>query len=114
MRSVVLIKKLILATLMIALTEVPATAQTATFYGSGYQGRRTASGARFSQHQPVAAHPSLPIGTRVRVTNRNNGKSVIVRIVDRCRCSIDLSQAAFRQIGSLSKGRVPVKIQVLK
>ena len=109
-----MIKKLILATLMIALTEVPATAQTATFYSSSYQGKRTASGVRFSQHQPVAAHPSLPFGTRVKVTNRNTGKSVVVRIVDRCRCSIDLSQSAFRQIASLGRGRVPVKIQVLR
>ncbi|WP_173362891.1 septal ring lytic transglycosylase RlpA family protein [Gloeothece verrucosa] len=99
---------------MIALTEVPATAQTATFYSSGHHGRTTASGARFSQHQHVAAHPYLPFGTRVKVINPKTGKSVIVRIVDRCRCSIDLSQAAYRQIGSLRGGRVPVRIRVLR
>ncbi|ACK66945.1 Rare lipoprotein A [Rippkaea orientalis PCC 8801] len=107
-------KKLFLSTLMIALTATPGQAQTATYYSSSYQGSKTASGVRFSNSQPMAAHPSLPLGSKVKVTNRNNGKSVIVRIVDRCRCSIDLSQAAFRQIGSLSKGRIPVSIKVLR
>lgn len=113
-RSVVLIKKLILTTLMIALTEVPVTAQTATYYSSRYQGQRTASGVIFNQSQNLAAHPSLPFGTQVRVTNRNTGRSVVVQVVDRCRCSIDLSKAAFRQIASLGHGRVPVRIQVLR
>ena len=107
-------KKLILATLMLALTNVPVNAQTATYYSSKYQGRRTASGATFSQSQNMAAHPSLPFGTLVRVTNRNNGKSVVVRIVDRCRCSIDLSQTSFSKIASLRSGRVPVSVQVLQ
>ncbi len=99
---------------MIALAAVPANAQTATYYGSSFQGKRTASGVRFSNSQPMAAHPSLPLGTQVRVTNRNNGRSVVVRVVDRCSCSIDLSQAAFRQIGSLGAGRVPVRVEVLR
>ncbi|HAC64748.1 MAG TPA: hypothetical protein DCF68_14735 [Cyanothece sp. UBA12306] len=106
-------KKLFLSILMIALTAAPGQAQSATYYSSRYQGRKTASGVRFSNSQPMAAHPSLPFGSKVKVTNRKNGKSVIVRVVDRCRCSIDLSQAAFRQIGSLKSGRIPVRIQVL-
>ncbi|MEA5510660.1 septal ring lytic transglycosylase RlpA family protein [Crocosphaera sp. UHCC 0190] len=106
-------KKFYLATLMIALTAIPAQAQTATYYSSGHHGQKTASGVRFSNHQPMAAHPSLPFGTKVKVTNRRTGKSVIVRIVDRCRCSIDLSQGAFRAIGSLKSGRIPVSIRVL-
>lgn len=105
--------KLCLAILMIALTAVPGQAQTATYYASGYHGRKTASGLRFSNYQPMAAHPSLPFGTRVKVTNPRNGKSVVVRIVDRCRCSIDLSQGAFKSIGSLGAGRIPVRLQVL-
>ena len=107
-------KKLVLTILMLALTSVPGNAQTATYYSSQYNGRRTASGATFSQSQNMAAHPSLPFGTRVRVTNKNNGKSVVVRVVDRCRCSIDLSKSAFSQIGSLSSGRIPVSIQVVR
>jgi rare lipoprotein A len=112
-RSVVLIKKLILAISMIALGELPVMAQSATYYSSRYHGQRTASGIRFNNNQPMAAHPNLPFGTQVKVTNRKNGKSVVVRIVDRCNCSIDLSQAAFKQISSLSSGRVPVSIQPL-
>jgi rare lipoprotein A len=107
-------KNLGLAILMIALTAVPGHAQTATYYSSGLHGRRTASGIRFSNHQPMAAHPSLPLGTKVKVTNPRNGRSVIVRIVDRCRCSIDLSQGAFRAIGSLGAGRIPVRLKVLR
>lgn len=103
-------KKLVLALGMVAFAAIPSTAQTATYYASSYHGKRTASGATFSNHQAMAAHPSLPLGSRVRVTNRNNGRSVVVQVVDRCRCSIDLSQAAFRQIGSLSSGRIPVSI----
>lgn len=107
-------KKLSLATLIVAATAMPIHAQTATYYHSSYNGKKTASGTTFSQHQQIAAHPSLPFGTQVRVTNRNNGRSVVVRVVDRCRCSIDLSQGAFSQIGSLSSGRVPVSLQIMQ
>jgi rare lipoprotein A len=109
-----LINKLILTILIIVLGELPAAAQMATFYRSSHHGQRTASGVRFNNNQAMAAHPSLPFGTRVQVTNRKTGKSVVVRIVDRCNCSIDLSQAAFRQIGSLNRGRIPVSIRVLR
>jgi rare lipoprotein A len=104
---------LTLATTAFALSGMPADAQTATYYSGGFHGKKTASGARFNNGAPVAAHPSLPFGTRVKVTNRNNGRSVIVQVVDRCRCSIDLSQAAFRAIGSLGAGSLPVRLQVL-
>jgi rare lipoprotein A len=107
-------KKIVLALGMIAVTAIPSLAQTGTYYASSYHGKRTASGATFSNHRAMAAHPSLPLGSRVRVTNRNNGRSVVVQVVDRCRCSIDLSQSAFRQIGSLSSGRVPVSIQAVR
>lgn len=108
-----MLKQSILATLILSAAQVPIHAQTATYYASSYQGKTTASGAVFSQSQNMAAHPSLPFGTQVRVTNRNNGKSVVVRVVDRCNCSIDLSQGAFGQIGSLSSGRLPVSLQIL-
>ncbi len=98
---------------MIALAAIPTQAQTATYYASHYQGHKTASGVRFNNNAMMAAHPSLPFGTKVKVTNRRTGKSVIVRIVDRCRCSLDLSQSAFRSIGSLKSGRIPVKISIL-
>lgn len=106
-------KRIAIALGMLIATQLPISAQTATYYASHFNGRRTASGATFSNGAMMAAHPSLPFGTRLRVTNRSNGKSVIVRVVDRCRCSLDLSQAAFRQIGSLRSGRIPVSIQRL-
>ena len=106
-------KKVSLSILMIALAAMPVQAQTATYYASHYQGERTASGVRFNNNAMMAAHPSLPFGTKVKVTNRKTGKSVVVRIVDRCRCSLDLSQTAFKSIGSLKTGRIPVSIKIL-
>lgn len=82
----------------------------AVWYGPGFHGRRTASGEVYDMHALTAAHPSLPFGTRVRVTNLRNGKSVVVRINDRGpfggRYIIDLSYAAARAIGALSATRV--------
>lgn len=87
----------------------------ATFYGPGFDGRKTASGEVFDQYALTAAHPKLPFGTRVLVTNLANGKQVIVRINDRgpfTQAIIDLSYGAAREIGLLKTGRV--KIQVLR
>ena len=92
----------------------------ATFYGDKFHGRKTASGERFSQRKMTAAHRSLPFGTRVRVTNLNNGKSVVVRINDRGpfgrdrRRVIDLSKAAARALDFIQSGWARVKIEVLK
>ena len=55
----------------------------ASFYGTGFHGRPTASGTRFNRHGLTAAHPTLPLGTRARVTNLRSGQSVRVRITDR-------------------------------
>lgn len=85
-----------------------------TYYGPQYHGRRTASGEVFDQYAMTAAHRTLPFGTRVRVTNRANGKSVIVRINDRgpfvAGVVIDLSFGAAQRIGLLSKGLVRVEV----
>jgi rare lipoprotein A len=89
----------------------------ASFYGYDGSGSRTASGQRFNPEAMTAAHRSLPFGTRVRVTNTRNGRSVIVRINDRGPFIrgrvIDLSYGAARVIGMLGKGLAPVKIEVL-
>ncbi len=86
----------------------------AVWYGPGFHGRRTASGEVYDMHALTAAHPSLPFGTRVRVTNLRNGKSVVVRINDRGpfggRFIIDLSYAAAKAIGALSA--TPVRLEV--
>jgi rare lipoprotein A len=90
----------------------------ASWYGGKFQGRRTASGEIFDTRQLTAAHKSLPFGTRVLVTNLQNGKSVTVRINDRgpfvAGRIIDLSLAAASVIGLTGKGVVPVRLEVLE
>ncbi|UKP00050.1 septal ring lytic transglycosylase RlpA family protein [Nostoc sp. UHCC 0870] len=89
----------------------------ASFYGRGFHGRPTATGERFNSEAMTAAHRSLPFGTRVRVTNTRNGRSVVVRINDRGPYIrgrvIDLSTGAARMIGMIGSGVAPVKIEVL-
>lgn len=87
----------------------------ASFYD---EGQRTANGERFDPNALTAAHKTLPFNTRVRVTNKGNGKSVTVRINDRGpfvagRC-IDLSRAAFQTISSTSAGTASVTLEVLR
>ncbi|GAB5602620.1 hypothetical protein FJNA_11450 [Thermus sp. FJN-A] len=86
----------------------------AVWYGPGFHGKRTASGEVYDMHALTAAHPSLPFGTRVRVTNLRNGKHVVVRINDRGpfggRYVIDLSYAAAKAIGALSATRVRLEV----
>jgi rare lipoprotein A len=90
----------------------------ASFYGYDGSGNRTATGERFNPEGMTAAHRSLPFGTRVRVTNTRNGRSVVVRINDRGPFIrgrvIDLSYGAARAIGMIGKGIAPVKIEVLR
>lgn len=90
---------------------------TASWYGPGFHGRRSASGEVFNQNDLTAAHRTLPFGTRVRVTNLRTGQQVIVRINDRGPFSrgriIDLSAAAAGQIGLRASGVGQVQIEVL-
>ncbi|HEU4732269.1 MAG TPA: septal ring lytic transglycosylase RlpA family protein [Kofleriaceae bacterium] len=90
----------------------------ATYYGSEAQGGPTASGERFDKRQLTAAHRTLPFGTRVRVTNTRNGRSVEVRINDRGPYGrgriIDVSEAAARRLGMIDAGVVPVIVEVVK
>lgn len=89
----------------------------ASWYGPGFDGRRTANGERFNQNALTAAHKTLPFGTQVKVTNLSNGKSVVVRINDRGPYShgreIDLSKGAAQQIGLISAGVANVRLEVL-
>ena len=91
-----------------------------TGYASWYgESQMTASGERFDKHAMTAAHLSLPLGTRVRVTNQKNGKSVVVRINDRGPYGghgriIDLSEAAARQLDMIDAGVVPIVLEVIQ
>jgi rare lipoprotein A len=80
----------------------------ASWYGPGHHGKRTASGARFDMNAMTAAHPSLPLGTMLRVENLANGRSIVVRVNDRGPFTrnriIDLSQAAAREIDLEDRG----------
>jgi peptidoglycan lytic transglycosylase len=89
----------------------------ASWYGPGFHGNRTANGEIFDQYELTAAHPSLPLGTRVMVTNLANGRAVEVRINDRGpfvdNRVIDLSYGAARVIGMIGPGTSPVRIEIL-
>lgn len=82
----------------------------ASWYGPGFQGRRTANGERFNTHGLTAAHRTLPFGSRVRVTNKATGRSIVVRINDRGPFVggrvIDLSNASARAIGVSAVAKV--------
>ena len=90
----------------------------ASWYGYPHHGRSTASGQRFNMYQMTAAHRTLPLGTRARVTNLRNGRSVVVTITDRGPSLdgrvIDLSYAAARRIGMTEHGTAPVRLEVLR
>jgi rare lipoprotein A len=94
----------------------------ASYYGKGFHGKTTASGVRFDMNAMVAAHPTYPFGTRVRVTNMTTRKSVQLRIVDRgparsARADgviIDVSQGAAVHLGFIRAGRTRVRVEVLE
>lgn len=89
----------------------------ASWYGPEFHGRPTSSKEIFDMNDLTAAHPTLPFGTYVMVTNLNNGQSTIVRINDRGPFVpgriIDLSYAAARIIGAVGPGVIPVRLEVL-
>jgi rare lipoprotein A len=92
----------------------------ASWYGQAHEGRRTASGERFSRSQLTAAHRSLPLGTKVQVTNLRTGQQVVVKINDRGphgggkRRIIDLSEAAAKRIGIGPRGVEMVRVVVIE
>lgn len=90
----------------------------ASWYGPYFHGRQTATGERFNQNDFTAAHRSLPFDTYLRVTNRNNGKAVIVRVNDRGpyfdNRTLDLSREAARCLDSEDNGIVPVEAEIMQ
>lgn len=87
---------------------------TASYYANRYNGRKMASGMRYDPKKLIAAHPTLPLGTRVKVVNLANNREVTVTITDRCRKRvshfIDLSREAARKLGFLGRGITEVRI----
>ncbi|WP_353258003.1 septal ring lytic transglycosylase RlpA family protein [Prochlorothrix hollandica] len=87
----------LLLSVPVVLMAAPAHAELATVYAGYYNGSPTASGEPYSDQKLTAAHPSLPLGSYVRVSREN--LSVVVKINDRCGCDIDLSLAAAQALG---------------
>jgi rare lipoprotein A len=89
----------------------------ASWYGRGFDGRETANGEVYDQDAMTAAHPTLPFGTRVRVTRVATGRHVIVRINDRGPWFddrvIDLSRAAGVALGLMRPGIAPVRLEIV-
>ena len=114
-------KPLGLATIQMAAAGLAETSEsfygTASWYGPGFHGRKTANGEIFDENALTAAHKTLPFNTHLKVINRLNGKSVVVRINDRGpyvgQRSLDLSKAAAHCLGSTSSGVVPYEAVVL-
>ena len=108
-------KKFLFAALLV-LSPMAAHAECgqASYYGPGLHGGVTASGERFNAGGLTAAHPWLPMGSYVRVTNQNNGRSVTIRINDRGPYAggrvIDLAEGAAQRLGFISNGVAPVCI----
>lgn len=91
----------------------------ASYYHDKFNGKKTASGKRFDNNKLSAAHRKFPFGTKLRITNEDNGKSVIVEVIDRGPFArgreIDLSKKAFMEIASnKGSGAVNVKIEELR
>lgn len=91
----------------------------ASYYGgAALNGRLTASGERFNQNALTAAHPSLPFGTRIRVTNLSNHRQVVVRVNDRGPFVkgriLDVSTAAAQRINMTGQGVAQVRLEILK
>jgi len=89
----------------------------ASWYGSRFHGKLTSDGTVYNQHGFTAAHPTLPEGSRVRVTNLDNGKSVTVRVNDRGPFVdgriIDVSRKAAKTLGMIKDGTAKVQVKVL-
>lgn len=90
----------------------------AVYYADRYRGRTMACGGRYYPNRMVAAHRTLPCGTRLRVRSRMTGRKVVVKVMDRGPFSdsgtiLDLSRRAARRLGYISAGRAPVRATIL-
>ncbi|HTR26496.1 MAG TPA: septal ring lytic transglycosylase RlpA family protein [Terriglobales bacterium] len=94
----------------------PYQVGTASWYGEYFQGKQTASGEPYDMRDFTAAHPSLPLGTYVKVTNLKNGRAVVVRVNDRGPVVdgriIDVSYNAARALGFKDRGLQRVRLDI--
>jgi rare lipoprotein A len=90
----------------------------ASYYAEEFNGRTTSNGERYDMNQMTAAHRTLPFNTRVRVTNKTTGQSIVVRINDRGPFKdnriIDLSLAGAKALSLISTGTAPVRLEVIE
>ena len=97
--------------------EIAPVTGTASYYSREFQGKKTASGEKFDETELTAAHRTLPFGTRVRVTNLHNDRSVVVTVTDRGPSShkrvIDVSRRAAEILGFVDAGTARVRLEVL-
>lgn len=114
-RCMKIVFSVLLLCLLFSSCKVVKEQGVASYYADKFDGRKTASGATFRQRKLTAAHRTLPFGTRVKVKNLSNGKTVKVTINDRGPFvqgrSIDLSKKAARKIGMLQQGITPVALK---
>src|SRR5262249_12480918 len=85
---------------------------TANFYGDKFQGKKTANGDVFDKNGLTAAHKKLPFGTKVKVTNVENGKSVVVTVNDPA--VMDVTRRAAEELDFAKSGKAKVKVEVQK
>ena len=118
-----LILALVVATRAGAAAPPPAVqVGLASFYGPGFHGEQTASGEVFDQREMVAAHRTLPLGSVVRITNLENSRQVVLRVIDRGPYGrnfrkgtiVDVSRGAARRLGFIRRGLVRVRLEVLE
>ena len=116
-----LLKHITLTTLTIPflLASINTQAAIVSFYGSKFHGKKTASGEVFDMNEMTCASNSHKMGTKLKVTNKSNGLSVVVRVNDKGGFekygrTLDLSKKAFSHIANTKQGIAKVSIQVLK
>ena len=89
----------------------------ATYYGGAFHGNYTKSGEVFDKHKMTCASNKFPLGAVIKVTNKENKRSVVVRVTDTGAMPnhvIDLSEGAFKRIGNLKQGRIQIKVNIIK
>lgn len=99
-------------------TEAESYTGIASYYSNRFHGRKTASGERFDQNGLTAMHQTLPFGTRIRVTNLANNRSVVLKVNDRCHPrnhrALDLTRRAAIELGFLRSGLAHVKYEIME